>query len=89
VITSHQSEAIEYATMLAKKEQAEVIIRSRNGKNKGRNNYADAYKTYAGFLLDINKLKLKLFKPAILLPCLFLNTKHKLPANPLILQILI
>ncbi len=40
VITSRQSEAIEYATRVAKKEQAEVIIHSRNGKIRERNNYA-------------------------------------------------
>ncbi len=45
VITSRRNEAIEYATGLAKKEQAEVIVHTRNGKTKRLNNYATAIKT--------------------------------------------
>lgn len=40
VITSRQSEAIEYATAVAKKEKADVIIHNRNGKIRDRNSYA-------------------------------------------------
>ncbi len=40
VITSRQSEAIDYATRLAKKEKTEVIIHDRNGKIRERNSYS-------------------------------------------------
>ncbi len=40
VITSRQSEAIEYTTTVAKKEKADVIIHFRNGKIRDRNSYA-------------------------------------------------
>ncbi|RFM26999.1 DUF2188 domain-containing protein [Deminuibacter soli] len=41
VITSRQSDAISYATNIAKQQKSEVVIHGRDGKIRGKNSYGN------------------------------------------------